>query len=75
MTPIEMTEAKLGHLGLTAEQLVEIRDVTDILARIIVRGYWEKQTNGTETDNDGADDTSSTKLPEGGILSDTGKSG
>ena len=45
MTPIELTKQYLAHLDLTDEQLREIRDVTDELADIVIRGYLERHTN------------------------------
>jgi hypothetical protein len=43
MTPIEVTRQMLGHLGLTEEQLYTIRDLVDIQADIVVRGYLASQ--------------------------------
>lgn len=57
MTPIETTEKFLGHLNLNDEELREIRDVVDVLAGTIVRGYWDrhKQNYATKHKADGAD--------------------
>lgn len=44
MTPIELTKQMLGHLDLTQEQLGSVRDLVDMQADIIVRGFWERHT-------------------------------
>lgn len=43
-TPIEKTRAFFEKQGqnMTEEELIAIRDVTDELANLIVRGYWDK---------------------------------
>jgi hypothetical protein len=42
MTPIEETRRMLGHLNLPESELIKIRDMVDIMADIIVRGFWDK---------------------------------
>jgi hypothetical protein len=48
MTPIEVTRQMLGHLNLTDEQLHIIRDLVDIQADIVVRGFWERHKEAYE---------------------------
>jgi hypothetical protein len=43
MTPIETTKEMLAELGLTDKELEEVRDLCDMLADIVVAGWFEKQ--------------------------------
>jgi len=43
MTPIEKTKEMLAGLGLTDAELEEIRDTCDLLAEIVVEGWFEEQ--------------------------------
>lgn len=42
MTPIELTRQALGHLGLSERELMQVRDLVDIQADIVVRGFMER---------------------------------
>lgn len=70
MTPIEETKAMLGHLNLSDEQLIQVRDTVDMMADIVVRGFWDKTIYGNS--NTTESDTSSSKtVPEAGMVGDT----
>lgn len=42
MTPIEVTRQMLGHLGLAEHELIKVRDLVDIQADIVVRGFMQR---------------------------------
>ena len=42
MTPIETTKEMLAELALTDAEIEEVRDVCDMLAEIVVEGWFEK---------------------------------
>lgn len=56
MTSIETTEELLSDLNLSDAEMLEIRDVTDELAEMIIRGYWarHKIKYGKETNIPGS---------------------
>ncbi len=72
MTPIEVTRKMLGHLELTEEELIQIRDLVDIQADIVVRGFMERHGERYEQLRNSGD--SGRSLPEvsgDGLVSDT----
>ncbi len=45
MTPIEIVEKHFGKDNLTEAQKIEIRDISDELANIIIRNYCSRNTS------------------------------
>ena len=75
MTPIEVTRQMLGHLNLTDEQLHTIRDLVDIQADILVRGYWERHKEAYEKLYECSVGTGGVpQVQEDGIISDSRRS-
>jgi hypothetical protein len=72
VTPIELTRQMLGHLGLSEQELIQIRDLVDVQADIVVRGFMVR--HGKQYDELLASGRSSggfPVLPTDGMVSDT----
>ncbi len=72
MTPIELTRQMLGHLGLSERELIQVRDLVDIQADIVVRGFMDR--HGKKYDEllaSGRCSGGVPELPKYGMVSDT----
>jgi hypothetical protein len=72
MTPIEVTRQMLGHLGLAEHELIQVRDLVDIQADIVVRGFMQR--HGEEYErlrNSGNSGRSIQDVSADGLVSDT----
>ncbi len=72
MTPIEVTRRMLGHLGLSEHEMVQIRDLVDIQADVVVRGFMERHGERYEQLRNGGDSSRSlSEISGDGLVSDT----
>ncbi len=72
MTPIEVTRNMLGHLGLSESELTQVRDLVDIQADIVVRGFMQRHGNEYERlRNSGNSGGSIQDVSKNGLVSDT----